>query len=45
MPDFWGGYRSCPSGSSSGSRTRNRLHDRLSYRRAADNWVIERWSP
>jgi len=23
----------------------NRLHDRLSYRRAADNWVIERWSP
>jgi pyridoxamine 5'-phosphate oxidase len=45
MPDFWGGYLIVPDRIEFWQSRLNRLHDRLSYRRAGDNWVIERWSP
>ena len=42
MPDFWGGYLIVPDRIEFWQSHPNRLHDRLSYRRAGDNWVIER---
>jgi pyridoxamine 5'-phosphate oxidase len=45
MPDFWGGYLIVPERIEFWQSRPNRLHDRLSYQRAADGWVIERWSP
>jgi pyridoxamine 5'-phosphate oxidase len=45
MPDFWGGYLIVPERIEFWQSHPNRLHDRLSYRRAADGWTIERWSP
>jgi pyridoxamine 5'-phosphate oxidase len=45
MPDFWGGYLIVPERIEFWQSRPNRLHDRLSYQRAADNWSIERWSP
>ena len=49
MPDFWGGYLITPDIIEFWQAGRNRLHDRLRYRRvgtgADDAWEIERLSP
>jgi pyridoxamine 5'-phosphate oxidase len=46
MPDFWGGYLIVPRRIEFWQSQPNRLHDRLSYRAAADGgWGIERLSP
>jgi pyridoxamine 5'-phosphate oxidase len=45
MPDFWGGYLIVPERVEFWQSRQNRLHDRLSYRRQGDDWLIERWSP
>jgi pyridoxamine 5'-phosphate oxidase len=45
MPDFWGGYLIVPERIEFWQSHPNRLHDRLSYRRSADGWTVERWSP
>jgi pyridoxamine 5'-phosphate oxidase len=45
MPDFWGGYLIVPDRVEFWQSRRSRLHDRLSYRRAGNDWIIERWSP
>lgn len=47
-PDFWGGYRVVPVSVEFWQGRANRLHDRLRYRRGADEtdkWVVERLSP
>jgi pyridoxamine 5'-phosphate oxidase len=45
MPDFWGGYLIVPDRVEFWQSRRSRLHDRLSYQRAGNDWTIERWSP
>ena len=44
-PPHWGGYRVLPSVIEFWSGRRNRLHDRLVYRKKADGWKRERLSP
>lgn len=45
-PDHWGGYLVEPRSVEFWQGRRNRMHDRLRYRRtAADAWVIERLAP
>jgi pyridoxamine 5'-phosphate oxidase len=45
LPPQWGGYRVSPETVEFWQGRRNRLHDRLRYRREKDNWVVERLSP
>lgn len=46
LPPFWGGYRLAPESVEFWQGRRNRLHDRLRYRREADGgWTLERLSP
>ena len=45
MPEFWGGYRVVPVTCEFWQGRQNRLHDRFRYRRAGDEWVIERQAP
>ncbi|HEV2089271.1 MAG TPA: pyridoxamine 5'-phosphate oxidase [Cryptosporangiaceae bacterium] len=44
-PSTWGGYRVEPSGVEFWQGRRDRLHDRLRYRRDGDGWVVERLAP
>ena len=44
-PPFWGGFRVRPETVELWQHRDDRLHDRLSYRRQGDGWVIERLSP
>jgi pyridoxamine 5'-phosphate oxidase len=44
-PDHWGGYRLVPEAYEFWQHREDRLHDRLRYRRANDDWVVERLSP
>jgi pyridoxamine 5'-phosphate oxidase len=44
-PDHWGGYRLVPEAYEFWQHREDRLHDRLRYRRANGDWVIERLSP
>jgi pyridoxamine 5'-phosphate oxidase len=45
MPPYWGGYRVAPETVEFWQGRRNRLHDRLRYRRDKNEWVIERLAP
>ena len=45
LPAFWGGYRVRPDEVEFWQGRRNRLHDRLRYRRGPDGWRIERLAP
>ena len=44
-PPHWGGYLVVPDTVELWKGRRNRLHDRLRYRRAGDRWVLERLAP
>ncbi len=44
-PDSWGGLRVVPNAVEFWQGRRNRMHDRLRYRRDGDAWVIERLAP
>lgn len=46
LPPFWGGYRVSPEIVEFWQGRRNRLHDRLRYRRGGDGgWIVERLAP
>jgi len=49
LPDFWGGYRVAPESIEFWQGRRDRLHDRIRYRRAApgeaEGWAVERLAP
>lgn len=44
-PPHWGGYRLLPGEIEFWQGRRNRLHDRILYRRDGGNWIRERLSP
>jgi pyridoxamine 5'-phosphate oxidase len=44
-PEFWGGYRVVPETIEFWQGRRDRLHDRLLYRRQQDKWTIVRLEP
>jgi pyridoxamine 5'-phosphate oxidase len=44
-PDHWGGYRLVPEAYEFWQHRDDRMHDRLRYRRANGDWVVERLSP
>lgn len=44
-PAHWGGYRLLPNAIEFWQARRNRLHDRLRYRRGDSRWVVERLAP
>jgi pyridoxamine 5'-phosphate oxidase len=46
LPSRWGGFRLAPATYEFWQQRRDRLHDRLRYRRAVDgDWLIERLAP
>jgi pyridoxamine 5'-phosphate oxidase len=45
MPSSWGGFRLAPETLEFWQQRRDRLHDRLRYRRAGNRWLIERLAP
>lgn len=45
MPEFWGGYRVVPVTYEFWQGRRDRLHDRIRYRRAGEAWACERQAP
>jgi pyridoxamine 5'-phosphate oxidase len=45
LPPHWGGYRVAPETVEFWQGRRNRLHDRLRYRREKDGWIVERLAP
>lgn len=45
VPPHWGGWRLMPETVEFWQGRRNRLHDRLRYRREKDGWIIERLAP
>jgi pyridoxamine 5'-phosphate oxidase len=44
-PEHWGGYRLVPEAYEFWQHRDDRTHDRLRYRRANGDWVVERLSP
>lgn len=44
-PDHWGGYRIIPQWFEFWQDRENRLHDRITYTRKGDEWIIARISP
>ena len=44
-PPHWGGFRLCPTEVEFWQGRRNRLHDRLRYRKTDGGFVVERLSP
>jgi pyridoxamine 5'-phosphate oxidase len=44
-PQTWGGWLIAPASVEFWQGRRDRLHDRLRYRREGDGWVVERLSP
>lgn len=44
-PAWWGGWRIVPESVEFWQGRRDRLHDRLRYRREGSGWIIERLSP
>jgi pyridoxamine 5'-phosphate oxidase len=44
-PPYWGGYRVIPAAIEFWQGRRNRVHDRLVYRRAGTGWTRERLAP
>jgi pyridoxamine 5'-phosphate oxidase len=45
LPPHWGGWRLAPETVEFWQGRRSRLHDRLRYRRAGQDWAIERLAP
>lgn len=45
LPPQWGGWRLVPEAVEFWQGRRNRLHDRLRYRREKEGWTIERLAP
>lgn len=44
-PPFWGGFRVVPERFEFWQGRRNRVHDRIVFRRSGESWRIERLSP
>jgi pyridoxamine 5'-phosphate oxidase len=45
VPDYWGGYRIRPEMFEFWQGRKGRLHDRIRYRKAGDQWAMERLAP
>lgn len=45
LPDFWGGYRVCPSKMEFWQGRESRLHDRFEYSLKENDWEINRLAP